>query len=60
MRELAALQIISLAVLNAKGITAFRLEGNRDFTDKNIKSKMKSLKEFGQLQPAIMIDAKLA
>ena len=60
MRELAALQIISLAVLNAKGITAFRLEGNRDFNDKNIKSKMKSLKEFGQLKPAIMIDAKLA
>ena len=60
MKELTALQIVSLSVLNANGITTFRLEGNRDFNQSNIKSKMKSLKEFGQLQPAIVIEAKVA
>ena len=60
MKNLNALQIVSLAVLNANGITAFRLEGNRDFNGKNIKAKMKSLKKYGQLQPAIVISAKLA
>ena len=60
MANLLEHQIVSLAVLNAKGITTFRLEGNRDFNQSNIKSKMKSLKEFGQLQPAIVIEAKVA
>ena len=40
MANLLEHQIVSLAVLNAKGITTFRLEGNRDFNQSNVKSKM--------------------
>lgn len=34
-----------------------RLEGNRDLNEKAIKAKMKSLKEFGLLVPAMVVDA---
>ena len=37
-----------------------RLEGNRDLNEKAIKSKMKSMKVYGQLVPAIVVDAEVA
>lgn len=37
-----------------------RLEGNRDLNEKAIKGKMKSMKVFGQLVPAIVVDAATA
>lgn len=37
-------EIITLTELNEKGIKVARLAGNRDFSEKNIKEKKKSLK----------------
>lgn len=54
------LQVLSLAVLHSKGVKIARLEGNRDLNEKAIKAKMKSLKQYGQLVPAIVVDAATA
>ena len=53
-------EIITLTELNEKGIKVARLAGNRDFSEKNIKEKKKSLKKCGMLSAAIIISAKKA
>lgn len=55
-----AMQIITLAVLQSKGIKIARLAGNRNLDQKIIKAKKKSLKETGLLVPAIIVEASLA
>ena len=55
-----ALQVLSLAVLQSKGVKIARLEGNRDLNEKAVKAKMKSMKLYGQLVPAIVVDAATA
>lgn len=55
-----ALEISTLAVLASKGIKIARLSGNRNFDEKVVKSKMKSMKANGMLVPAIIVDAKKA
>lgn len=55
-----AMQIITLAVLQSKGIKIARLAGNRNLDPKIVKAKKKSLKETGLLVPAIIIEASLA
>lgn len=55
-----ALKVLSLAVLQSKGVKIARLEGNRDLNEKAIKAKMKSMKLYGQLVPAIVVDAATA
>ena len=42
------------------GKSIARLEGNRDLNEKAIKGKVKSMKVFGQLVPAIVVDADTA
>lgn len=42
------------------GKSIARLEGNRDLNEKAIKGKIKSMKVFGQLVPAIVVDADTA
>lgn len=54
------LQVLSLAVLQSKGVKIARLEGNRDLNEKAVKAKMKSMKQYGQLVPAIIVDAATA
>lgn len=44
MIEENTLQVLTLAMLSSKGIKVARLAGNRDFSEKNIKEKKKSLK----------------
>ena len=55
-----AMQIITLAVLQSKGIKIARLAGNRNLDPKIVKAKKKSLKETGLLVPAIIVEASLA
>ena len=55
-----AMQIITLAVLQSKGIKIARLAGNRNLDQKIIKAKKKSLKETGLLVPAMIVEASLA
>ena len=52
--------IITLAMLQEKGIKIARLTGNRTLDDKIVKSKKKSLKETGLLVPAIIVEAEKA
>ena len=52
-----ALQVLTLAVLASKGIKIARLSGNRNFDEKVVKAKMKSMKANGMLVPAIILDA---
>lgn len=52
--------IFTMSQLAEKGIKIARLEGNRDLSDKAIKSKEKSMKGYGQLVPAIVVDASTA
>ena len=54
------LQVLSLAVLQSKGVKIARLEGNRDLNEKAVKAKMKSMKQYGQLVTAIIVDAATA
>lgn len=58
MEEKMTFQILTLAVLASKGIKIARLSGNRDFDERAVKAKMKSMKENGMLVPAIIVDAK--
>lgn len=60
MKEEITLQVLTLAMLASKGIKVARLAGNRDFSEKNIKEKKKSLKKCGMLSAAIIISAKKA
>ena len=53
-----ALQVLTLTMLASKGIKIARLSGNRNFDEKVVKSKMKSMKANGMLVPAIIVDAK--
>ena len=53
-----ALQVLTLAVLASKGIKIARLSGNRNFDEKVVKAKMKSMKANGMLVPAIIVPAK--
>ena len=57
MTEELALQVLTLAVLASKGIKIARLSGNRNFDEKVVKAKMKSMKANGMLVPAIILDA---
>ena len=52
-----ALKVLTLAVLASKGIKIARLSGNRNFDEKVVKAKMKSMKANGMLVPAIILDA---
>ena len=52
--------IFTMSQLANEGKKIARLEGNRDLNEKAIKGKMKSLKVFGQLVPAIVVDAATA
>ena len=47
-----ALKVLTLAVLASKGIKIARLSGNRNFDEKVVKAKMKSMKANGMLVPA--------
>ena len=60
MKEEITLQVLTLAMLASKGIKVARLAGNRNFSEKNIKEKKKSLKKCGMLSAAIIISAKKA
>lgn len=53
-----ALKVLTLAVLASKGIKIARLSGNRNFDEKVVKAKMKSMKANGMLVPAIIVPAK--
>lgn len=53
-----ALQVLTLTMLASKGTKIARLSGNRNFDEKVVKSKMKSMKANGMLVPAIIVDAK--
>lgn len=52
------LQVLTLAVLASEGTKIARLSGNRNFDEKVVKAKMKSMKANGMLVPAIIVDAK--
>lgn len=47
-------EILTLSELNEKGVKVARLAGNRDLNEKAVKAKMKSMREYGQLVPAII------
>lgn len=49
--------IITLAMLQEKGIKIGRLAGNRTLDEKIVKAKKKSLKETGLLVPAMIVGA---
>lgn len=53
-------EILTLSELNEKGVKVARLAGNRDLNEKAVKAKMKSMREYGQLVPAIIVDASTA
>lgn len=53
-------EILTLTALLSKGIKIARLAGNRDLNEKAVKAKMKSMREYGQLVPAIIVDASTA
>lgn len=52
--------IITLTMLQEKGIKMARLAGNRTLDEKIIKAKKKSLKETGLLVPAVIVNAEKA
>lgn len=51
------LQVLTLAVLASKGFKVARLAGNRNLNEKAVRAKMKSMRDYGQLVPAIIVDA---
>lgn len=53
-------EVLELSELNEKGVKVARLAGNRDLNEKAVKAKMKSMREYGQLVPAIIVDASTA
>ena len=48
-------EIVTLTSLVNEGKKIARLSGNRDLNEKIVKAKMKSLEQYGQLIPAIML-----
>ena len=48
---------MTLTELTNNGVKVARLAGNRDLSEKAVKAKMKSMRENGQLVPAIIVDA---
>jgi hypothetical protein len=52
--------IFTMSQLAKEGIKIARLEGNRDLSEKAVKGKEKSMKGYGQLVPAIVVDASTA
>lgn len=54
------IEIMTLTELANNGVKIARLAGNRDLNEKAVKAKMKSMKEYGQLVPAIIVDASIA
>lgn len=53
-------EIMTLTELANSGVKIARLAGNRDLNEKAVKAKMKSMREYGQLVPAIIVDASTA
>ena len=53
-------EIMTLTELTNNGVKVARLAGNRDLNEKAVKAKMKSMREYGQLVPAIIVDASTA
>ena len=51
-------QIITLAMLKAEGIRVAFIKGNRQVQEKNVNAKRASLKENGQIIPAVIVDGK--
>lgn len=51
---------MTLTELANNGVKIARLAGNRDLNEKAVKAKMKSMREYGQLVPAIIVDASIA
>ena len=58
LKEEFLLKVIALSTLLDKGFKIARLSGNRNFDEKVVKAKMKSMKANGMLVPAIVVDAK--
>lgn len=50
-------EIVTLTSLVNEGKKIARLSGNRDLNEKIVKAKMKSLEQYGQLIPAVVVDA---
>ena len=48
---------MTLTSLTNEGKKIARLSGNRDLNEKIVKAKMKSMEQFGQLMPAVVVDA---
>ena len=57
LKEEFLLKVIALSTLLDKGFKIARLSGNRNFDEKVVKAKMKSMKANGMLVPAIIVDA---
>ena len=51
---------MTLTELTNNGVKVARLAGNRDLNEKAVKAKMKSMREYGLLVPAIIVDASTA
>lgn len=58
LKEEFLLKVIALSTLLDKGFKIARLSGNRNFDEKVVKAKMKSMKANGMLVPAIIVPAK--
>ena len=58
LKEEFLLKVIALSTLLERGFKTARLSGNRNFDEKVVKAKMKSMKANGMLVPAIIVDAK--
>lgn len=56
-KEELLLKVIALSTLLDQGYKIARLSGNRNFDEKVVKAKMKSMKANGMLVPAIILDA---
>lgn len=57
LKEEFLLKVIALSTLLERGFKIARLSGNRNFDEKVVKAKMKSMKANGMLVPAIIVDA---
>ena len=54
-KEELLLKVIALSTLLDQGYKIARLSGNRNFDEKVVKAKMKSMKANGMLVPAIIL-----
>ena len=57
LKEEFLLKVIALSTLLERGFKIARLSGNRNFDEKVVKAKMKSMKANGMLVPAIIVYA---